>query len=71
MPCTTFSSESKIPVLPKYLTLFENETYCNMLNTLLKPEMVKPMIMLNKELVVNKNYYIHLLLESYLQLYFD
>lgn len=38
---------------PEYLTLFENETYVNMLNTLLKPEMVKPMIMLNKDTLVN------------------
>lgn len=38
---------------PKYLTLFENQTYVNMLNTLLKPEMVKPMIMLNKESLIN------------------
>lgn len=38
---------------PDYLTLFSNETYCNMLNTLLKPDMVKPMIMLNKDTLVN------------------
>lgn len=38
---------------PDYLTLFENKTYVNMLNTMLKPEMVKPMIMLNKETLVN------------------
>ncbi len=38
---------------PKYLTLFSNETYVNMLNTLLKPEMVKPMIMLEKETLVD------------------
>lgn len=38
---------------PEYLTLFENETYVNMLSTLLKPEMVKPMIMLNKDTLVN------------------
>ncbi len=37
---------------PKYLTLFENETYVNMLNTLMKPDMIKPMIMLNKETLV-------------------
>ena len=37
---------------PEYLTLFSNECYVNMLNTLLKPEMVKPMIMLNKESLV-------------------
>ena len=38
---------------PKYLTLFKNETYVNMLSTMLKPEMVKPMIMLNKDSLVN------------------
>lgn len=38
---------------PEYMHLFENETYVNMLNTLFKPEMVKPMIMLNKETLVN------------------
>ncbi len=37
---------------PEYLTLFSNETYVNMLNTMLKPEMVKPMIMLCKESLV-------------------
>ena len=37
---------------PEYLTLFSNETYVNMLNTMLKPEMVKPMIMLCKETLV-------------------
>lgn len=37
---------------PEYLTLFNNETYVNMLSTLLKPEMIKPMIMLNKETLV-------------------
>lgn len=38
---------------PEYLTFFSHECYVNMLNTLLKPEMVKPMIMLNKESLVN------------------
>ena len=38
---------------PKYLTLFENETYVNMLSTLMKPEMVKPMVFLEKESLVN------------------
>ena len=38
---------------PEYMYLFENETYVNMLNTLFKPEMVKPMIMLNKETLAN------------------
>ena len=34
---------------PEYLQLFENETYVNMLSTLMKTEMVKPMIYLEKE----------------------
>lgn len=38
---------------PKYLTLFENETYVNMLDKLMKPDMVKPMIMLNKDTLIN------------------
>jgi hypothetical protein len=38
---------------PEYLTLFSNETYVNMMNTLMKPDMIKPMIMLNKESLVN------------------
>ncbi len=38
---------------PKYLQLFENDTYINMLSTLMKPEMVKPMIALNKDSLVN------------------
>lgn len=38
---------------PDYLTLFSNETYVNMLNTLMKPDMIKPMIMLQKETLVN------------------
>lgn len=37
---------------PDYLQLFENDTYINMLNTLMKPEMVKPMINLNKESLI-------------------
>ena len=37
---------------PKYLALFEHETYLNMLNTLMKPEMIKPMIFLEKESLV-------------------
>lgn len=37
---------------PKYLTLFSNETYVEMLSTLMKPEMVKPMIMLSKDSLV-------------------
>lgn len=38
---------------PDYLTLFSNVSYVNMLNTLMKPDMVKPMIMLEKESLVN------------------
>ena len=38
---------------PEYLTLFSNECYVDMLSTMLKPEMVKPMIMLNKDTLVN------------------
>ena len=38
---------------PEYLQLFENNTYINMLSTLMKPEMVKPMIALEKESIVN------------------
>lgn len=38
---------------PKYLTLFKHESYLEMLNKLMKPEMIKPMIMLNKESLVN------------------
>lgn len=38
---------------PDYLTLFENQTYCNMLNTMMKADMVKPMIMLNHDSLVN------------------
>ena len=37
---------------PEYLTLFSNETYVNMLSQLMKPDMVKPMIMLSKESLV-------------------
>ncbi len=37
---------------PKYLTLFENESYVNMLATLMKPEMIKPMIFLEKETLI-------------------
>ena len=34
---------------PEYLQLFENETYVNMLSTLMKAEMVKPMVFLEKD----------------------
>ena len=37
---------------PEYLTLFKNEAYVGMLSQLMKPDMVKPMIMLNKESLV-------------------
>jgi len=38
---------------PKYLTLFPNKTYVDMLSTLMKPDMVKPMVMLSKDSLVN------------------
>ena len=38
---------------PKFLTLFKHESYVEMLNKLMKPDMIKPMIMLNKESLVN------------------
>ncbi len=38
---------------PEYLQLFENRTYINMLSTLMKPEMVKPMVFLEKDSLVN------------------
>jgi hypothetical protein len=34
---------------PEYLTFFSNSSYVNMLNTLQKPDMVKPMYLLNKD----------------------
>ncbi|MCQ2739252.1 MAG: hypothetical protein MJ237_03380 [bacterium] len=37
---------------PKNLTLFQNETYVNMLATLQKPDMIKPMIMLNTDTLI-------------------
>ena len=37
---------------PEYLTLFNQTSYLEMLNKLMKPEMVKPMIMLEKETMV-------------------
>ena len=40
---------------PKYYTLFPNITYVNMLSTLMKQDMVKPMVMLNKESLMNMN----------------
>ena len=38
---------------PDYMTLFSNQTYTNMLSTMMKPDMVKPMIMLDKDTLVN------------------
>ena len=37
---------------PEYLQLFKNETYVNMLSTLMKTEMVKPMIYLEKDTMI-------------------
>ena len=37
---------------PEYLQLFENRTYVTMLSTLMKGEMVKPMIYLEKESMI-------------------
>ena len=37
---------------PEYLQLFPNQTYINMLSTMTKPDMVKPMINLDKESLV-------------------
>ena len=38
---------------PDYMTLFSNQTYTNMLNTMMKPDMIKPMIMLKKDTLIN------------------
>ena len=40
---------------PRYFTLFPNITFVNMLATLPKQEMVKPMVMLNKDTLMNMN----------------
>ena len=40
---------------PKRLTFFENKTYVDMMSTLMKQDMVKPMVMLNKETLVGMN----------------
>ena len=40
-------------VKPECMQLFSNETYVNMLSTMMKPDMIKPMIMLNKDTLVN------------------
>ena len=38
---------------PELLTLFKHESYVKMMSTLYKPDMIKPMIMLNKDTLVN------------------
>ncbi len=38
---------------PEYLQLFKNETYVNMLATMMKTEMVKPMVFLEKDTLVD------------------
>lgn len=38
---------------PEYLELFENESYVNMLSTLMKPDMIKPMIFLEQETLID------------------
>ena len=38
---------------PKYLTLFENETFTRMLEQLQKPDMVKPLVVLPKETMID------------------
>lgn len=38
---------------PEYLQLFPNETYVNMLSTMMKADMVKPMIALDKDTMVD------------------
>ena len=38
---------------PEYLQLFPNQTYIDMLSTMMKQDMVKPMINLEKESLVN------------------
>lgn len=38
---------------PEYLQLFSNETYINMLSTMMKADMVKPMVYLEKETITN------------------
>lgn len=40
---------------PNYLTLFSNETYVNMLSTLMKQDMVAPMVMLSQESLIEMN----------------
>ena len=37
---------------PEYLELFPNSAYVNMLSTLMKPDMVKPMVMLDKDTLI-------------------
>ena len=38
---------------PKYLQLFDNEVYTDMLKTLMKPDIIKPMIVLEKETLMD------------------
>ena len=38
---------------PEYLQLFENKTYVDMLSTLMKQDMVKPMVFLEKETLID------------------
>ncbi|MBR6126133.1 hypothetical protein IKQ21_00445, partial [bacterium] len=40
---------------PEYLQLFSNITYINMLSTMMKQDMVKPMIALEKETLIKMN----------------
>ncbi len=40
---------------PEYYTLFPNITYVNMLSTMMKQDMVKPMIMLKPETLIQMN----------------
>lgn len=40
---------------PEYLTLFENKTYVDMLSTMMKQDMVKPMVMLDKDTLIKMN----------------
>ena len=38
---------------PEYLQLFDNEVYTEMLSTLMKPDIIKPMEVLEKETLMN------------------
>jgi hypothetical protein len=39
---------------PKYLELFDNEVYTEMLKGLMKPDIIKPMIVLEKDIKLSK-----------------